>query len=65
MEMNLIANEDKIEHKTVKRGTKEEECKWRNILKLGSKFGNREGIERDRRVKNSNNLEKRNPIAQW
>ena len=44
--MNLIVIEDKTEHTTVKRGTKEEESKWRNVIKLGSKLGYREDIER-------------------
>ena len=45
-DMNLIVNEDKTEQTTVKRGTKEEESKWRNVIKLGSKLGDREDIER-------------------
>ena len=43
--MNLIVTEDKREHTIVKRGTKEEENKYRNVIKLGSKLGDREDIE--------------------
>ena len=46
IDMNLIVNEDKTKHTTVKGGTKEEESKWRNVIKLESKLGDREDIER-------------------
>ena len=32
---NLLVNEEKTEYTTVKRGSKEEERAWRNVIKLG------------------------------
>ena len=49
---NLMMNEDKTEHTTIKRGTKEEEAEWRNIIKLGSKIGDRQDIERRKELSN-------------
>ena len=43
---NLLVNEEKTEYTTVKRGSKEEEREWRNVIKLGSKLGDREDIQR-------------------
>ena len=43
---NLLVNEEKTEYTTVKRGSKEEGKKWRNVIKLGSKLGGREDIQR-------------------
>ena len=38
--------EEKTEYTTIKRGSKEEEREWRNVIKLGSKLGDREDIQR-------------------
>ena len=43
---NLLVNEEKTEYTTVKRGSKEEEREWRNAIKLISKLGDREDIQR-------------------
>ena len=43
---NLLVNEEKTEYTAVKRGSKEEEREWRNVIKLGSKLGDREDIQR-------------------
>ena len=43
---NLLVNEEKTEYTIVKRGSKEEEREWRNVIKLGSKLGDREDIQR-------------------
>ena len=43
---NLLVNEEKTEYTAVKRGSKEEERDWRNVIKLGSKLGDREDIQR-------------------
>ena len=43
---NLLVNEEKTEYTTVKRGSKEEEREWRNVIKLGSKLGDWEDIQR-------------------
>ena len=43
---NLLENGEKTEYTTVKRGSKEEEREWRNVIKLGSKLGDREDIQR-------------------
>ena len=32
---NLLMNEEKTEYTTVKRGSKEGEREWRNVIKLG------------------------------
>ena len=32
---NLLVNEEKTEYTAVKRGSKEEERAWRNVIKLG------------------------------
>ena len=39
-------NEEKTEYTTVKIGSKEEEMEWRNVIKLGSKIGDWEEIQR-------------------
>ena len=41
---NLLVNEEKTEYTTVKRGSKEEEREWRNVIKLGSKLSDQEDI---------------------
>ena len=43
---NLSVNEKKTEYSTVKRWSKEEEREWRNVIKLESKLGDREGIQK-------------------
>ena len=43
---NLLVNEEKTEYTTVKGGSKEEEREWKNVIKLGSKLGDREDIQR-------------------
>ena len=43
---NLLVNEEKTEYTTVKRGSEEQEREWRNVIKLGSKIGDREDIQR-------------------
>eukprot|EP00494_Astrolonche_serrata_P007030 UN07055 len=45
-EHNLLVNDDKMEHTVIKRGSKEEEREWCNTIKLGSKLGDREDINR-------------------
>ena len=42
----LLVNEENTEYTAVKRGSKEEEREWRNVIKLGSKLGDREDIQR-------------------
>ena len=39
-------NKEKTEYTTVKTGSKEEEREWKNVVKLGSKLGDREDIQR-------------------
>ena len=51
-ENNLLVNEEKTENITIKRGTKEEEAEWRNVIKLGSKLGDRETIKRRKELSN-------------
>ena len=51
-ENNLLVNEEKTENITIKRGTKEEEAEWRNVIKLGSKLGDREAIKRRKELSN-------------
>ena len=46
---NLLVSEEKTEYTTVKRGSKEEEREWRNLIKLGSKLGDRGDIKRRKR----------------
>ena len=41
---NLLVSEEKTEYTTVKRGSKEEEREWRNVIKLGSKISDQEDI---------------------
>ena len=43
---NLLVNEEKTEYTTVKTISKEEVREWRNMIKLGSKLGGREVIQR-------------------
>ena len=43
---NLSVNEKKSEYTTVKRGSKEEEREWRNVIKLGSKLGDCQSIQK-------------------
>ena len=43
---NLLMNEEKTEYTTLKRGSKEGEREWRNVIKLRSKFGDREDTQR-------------------
>ena len=43
---NLLVNEEKAEYTTVKIISKKEEREWRNVIKLGSKLGDREDISR-------------------
>ena len=43
---NLLVNKEKTKYTTVKRRLKEEEREWRNVIKLGSKLGDREDIQR-------------------
>ena len=42
---NLLVKEEKTEYTIVKRGSKEEKRLWRNVIKLGSKVGDREDIQ--------------------
>ena len=39
-------NEEKTEYTTIKRGSKNEDREWRNVIKLGSKLGDQEDIQR-------------------
>ena len=48
----LLVNEDKTEYTTVKKGSKEEEREWRNMIKLGSKLGDLEDIQRRKELAN-------------
>ena len=43
---NLLVDEENTEYTTLKRGSKKEEREWRNVIKLGSKLGDREVIQR-------------------
>ena len=43
---NLLVNKEKTKYTTVKRGSKEKKREWRNVIKLGSKLGDREDIQR-------------------
>ena len=43
---NLLVDKEKIEYTTMKRGSKEEERDWRNVVKLGSKVGDRQDFQR-------------------
>ena len=38
--------EEKTEYTTIKRGSKEEEREWRNVIKLGSKLGDCQSIQK-------------------
>ena len=49
---NLLVNEEKTEYTAVKRGSKEEEREWRNVIKLGSKLGDQEDIQRTKELTN-------------
>ena len=49
---NLLVNEEKTEYTTVIRGSKEEEREWRNVIKLGSKLGDQEDIQRTKELTN-------------
>ena len=39
-------NEERTEYTTVEIGSKEEEMEWRNVIKLGSKIGDWEEIQK-------------------
>ena len=39
-------NEEKTEYTTIKRGSKNEDREWRNVIELGSKLGDQEDIQR-------------------
>ena len=41
---NLKVNESKTEETVIERKTKREDKKWRDIIKLGSKIGDKEDI---------------------
>ena len=43
---NLLVNKEKTKYTTEKRRLKEEERERRNVIKLGSKLGDREDIQR-------------------
>ena len=43
---NLLVNEDKTKNTTIKRKETETEEEWKNVIKLGSKLGEREDIKR-------------------
>ena len=43
---NLLGNKEKTEYTTVKTRSKQEEREWRYMIKLGSKLGDREDIQR-------------------
>ena len=47
---NLLVNKEKTEYTTVKRGSKEEEREWRNVIKLSSKLGDQEDIRRRKKL---------------
>ena len=47
---NLFVNESKTEQLIIKRQTKREHEKWRNAIKLGSKLGDREDMERRKQL---------------
>ena len=47
-ENNLLMNERKTEHNIIKRGKREEET-WRDVIKLGSKLGDKEDIKKKKR----------------
>ena len=47
---NLLVNEEKTEYTTMKRGSKEEEREWRNVIKLRSKLGDWEDIQRRKKL---------------
>ena len=49
---NPLVNEDKTENTTIKRKEMETEEEWRNIIKLGSKLGDREDIKRRKELSN-------------
>ena len=58
-EYNLLINDEKTENTIVKRERKVEDEAWRNVIKLGSKLGDREDIKRRKELAttamNSNN----------
>ena len=43
---NLLVNEEKTEYTTVRRGSKEEEREWRNVIQLRSSLGDWEDTQR-------------------
>ena len=47
---NLLVNKEKTEYTTVKRGSKEEEREWRNVIKLSSKLGDQEDIRKRKKL---------------
>ena len=49
---NLLVNEDKTEKTTIKRKERETEEECRNVIKLGSKLGDREDIKRRKELSN-------------
>ena len=48
---NLLMNDSKTEHTIIKRGKIEEET-WRDVIKLGSKLGDKEDIKRRKTLSN-------------
>ena len=47
---NLLVNKEKTEYTTVKRGLKEEEREWRNVIKLSSKLDDQEDNRRRKKL---------------
>ena len=47
---NLLVNKEKTEYTTVKTASKEEVREWRNMIKLGSKLGDWEVIQRSKEL---------------
>ena len=50
---NLKVNESKTEETVIERKTKREDEKWRDIIKLGSKVGDKEDIKRRKELANT------------
>ena len=50
---NLKVNESKTEETVIERKTKREDEKWRDIIKLGSKIGDKEDIKRRKELANT------------
>ena len=65
---HLLANESKTEQTIIERKRKQTDEKWRDVIKLGSKIGDKEGIKRRKELattamKNNDNIWKKNWTA--